>query len=310
MDRTLDGHKYQYVKLIADSSEVDERNGKFYPQKIQAINPNRVNILIDSEDRLPTSKNDFDFRVYFDNEIYVRQIYLSSCILPLSPTINSKNNIMNITVDGNTFDVTLSNDFYDPVSFVNHLQSVLSAAWVANVDATAAVLVTYDPAGRYIQIQDISPIGIGGPFPITFNDSNYSRYGLHVCEFKIGVPAITQRSISLEMIYSRYYYIKSRILTNNQRCSTITSGPNSTDIVAVIPITSEYNSLQFQTEVFPGTSRNFILTNPPVINTTAQISFREVDIRVDDEYGFNIGDIYNDNYFAYSNMFLFVGDYY
>lgn len=310
MYRNADGNAFQNVKLIADAISDDERTGKYYPQKIQAIQPNRINIMIDSEDRLPTSPNDFNFRVDFKQDVFVRQIYLSSCILPLCPTVNKNNDVINVTVDGNTFNISLDDSFYNPTSFANHLQQKFTAAWQANVDPTADCLVTYDPAGRFISVEDISPALIGGPFAFTFNESKYSKYGVHVCEFKTGVAQVVHTSVSLEMIYSRYYFIKSYRLTNNQRAATIASGPTSLDIVAVVPISSEYNSLQFQTETFPGTSRNFILHNPPVINTTALTSFREVDIRVEDEYGFNLSDIYNDDSFRYSNMFLFVGDYY
>ncbi len=310
MNRNVDGQPYSYVKFINDRIDDDERTGKFYPQKLQSVTPNRVNILIDSEDREPTSKSDFDFTIRFDNEIFIRQIYLNDAILPLCPTINDKNNIMSVTVDGNTFNITLDNGFYNPVTFCNMLQSKFSTAWAANVDPAATVLCSYNNSGRYIQVEDTSPGGIGGPFTITFNSSPFSLYGLHVCEFKTGVASTIQKSISLEMIYSRYCYIKSYRLSQNQRCGTITSGHNSMDIIGIVFMADSYDESQYQSTIFPGTSRAFKLDKSPVINTTALTSFREVDIRVEDEFGFNLFSLLSDGSFQYGVVLNFCGDYY
>ncbi len=310
MNYTSEGLGYQYVKLIADIPQPDERKGKFFPQRVQSVVPNRINILIDSEDRIRESTSDFDFIIRFQSEVFVRQIYLTNAILPLCPTIHDKNKTLKVTVNGNTFNITLDTGYFNPVTFSNELQNKLSAAWIANVDPLATVLVTYDNAGRFISVVDTSPGGIGGPYPITFLDSSFSKYGKHVCEFKIDNASITQKSISLEMIYSRYYYIKSNRMSQNQRAASVSSGPNSMNIVGIVYNTDMYDETQFQSTIFPGTSKSYELTNPPVINMTSLSSFREVDIQIEDEFGFNLYTLMDDGSFSYGVVLQFSADYY
>ncbi len=310
MNYTTDGYNYQYVKLIADIPQSEERKGKFFPQKIQSIEPNKINILIDSEDRVKESTSDFNFIIKFQSEIFVRQICLTNCILPLCPTINDKNKTLKVSVDGNTFNVTLDTGYFNPVSLANELQAKLSLAWVANVDPLATCLVSYDNAGRYISITDTSPGGIGGPYPITFLESPFSKYGKHVCEFKMDVASVIQKSISLECIYSRYTYIKSSRMTQNQRAPSVTSGPNSMNIVGVVYNTDMFDETQFQSTIFPGTSKAYKLDSPPIINMTSISSFREVDIQIEDEFGFNLYDLMDDGSFSYGVVLQFSGDFY
>lgn len=306
---TTDGLSFAYVKLIADIPQENEKKGKFYPQKIQAIQPNRVNILIDSEDRTSGSNNDFDFFVKFQSEIFAKQVYLSNAILPLAPTIHDKNKTLKINANGTDITITLDTGYFNPVTFTNMLQGKLQAAWISEIDVTASVIVTYDNAGRFISITDNSPALIGGPFPITFLDCPYTRYGKHVAEFKTGVASVTHKSISLEMISSRYYYIKSQRLTQSQRAGTVCSGIQTYDIVGIVYTCEMYDENQYQSTIFPGTAKSFTVTNAPVINLNIS-SFKEVDIRIEDEFGFNLYSLMDDGSFSYGVVLQFIGDFF
>jgi hypothetical protein len=309
--KTQDGTPYSYVKLVSDKEDNDQVWGRFWPQIIQTPPTNRVNIFISSENKLPTSESDFDFYVDLRQESgNVRSIQLMKAILPLAPQINDHNNVMNVTLNGNTFNVTLDNGYYNPNSFVNMLQAKLSAAWNTAI-AGATVTVSYNPAERNITIEDTSPGP--GPYNWQFNASPYSRYGLHVAYFPLGVSGVTQTSTSLEMIYSRYYAVRSNRLCDNQRATSLTSSYQPTNIVAILPVSEYYDSTQFSPSAsFPGTAKTMdCYDTSPVINTTNKnVSLRVLDLHVSDEFGFSLYTIFNDGSFAYTCAFLFVGNVY
>lgn len=309
--KTQDGLPYSYVKLVPDKEDNDQVWGKFFPQIINAPPTNRVNIFISSENKLSTSSSDFDFYVDLRQEsANIRSLQLMKAILPLAPQINDHNNTMNITLNGITFNVVLDNGYYNPNSFVNMLQAKLSAAWTAAIPGSL-VTVSYNPPERNITITDISPGP--GPYSWQFNASSYSQYGLHVAYFPLGASAVTQTSTSLEMIYSRFYVIRSDRICQSQRASSLTSAYQQTNIVAVLPVAEYYDSNQYSPSAsFPGTAKTMdCYDTAPVINTTNQnISLRVLDLHIADEFGYSLSTIYSDNSFQYTCAFLFVGNVY
>lgn len=309
--RTQDGTPYQYVKLVSDKEDNDQVWGRFWPQVIQTPPTNRVNIFVSSENKLSSSTNDFNFYVDLRQEsANVRSIQLVKAILPLAPQINSKNNVMSITLNGITGTVTLDNGYYNPNSFVNMLQSKFTTFWNATV-AGATCTVSYNPAERNITVEDTSPLP--GPYNFEFNSSPFSTYGAHVVTFPLDTSSTLQTSTALEMVYSRYYVIRSSRLCDSQRATSLTSAYQNTNIVAVLPVAEYYDSTQFSPSAsFPGTAKTMDCSDTsPVINTTNKnISLRVLDLRVDDEYGFPLSDIYSDGSFKYTCAFLFVGNVY
>lgn len=309
--RTQDGTPYQYVKLISDREDNDQVWGRFWPQIVQTPPTNRVNIFVSSENKIQGSTNDFNFYVDLRQEsANVRSIQLVKAILPLAPQINSKNNVMSITLNGITGTVTLDNGYYNPNSFVNMLQSKLTTFWNATV-AGATCTVSYNPAARNITVEDTSPLP--GPYTFEFNSSTFSTYGSHVVTFPLDTPSTLQTSTALEMVYTRTYTIRSSRLCDSQRASSLTSAYQNTSIVAVLPVAEYYDANQYSPSAsFPGTAKTMdCYDTSPVINTTNKnISLRVLDLRVDDEYGFPLSDIYEDGSFKYTCAFLFVGNVY
>lgn len=306
MSRTRDGDEYTYVKLVADREDSSLRNGKFWPQLINPTPTNKVNVLVSSDDKIQGSKSDFNFFVDLHTEsANVRSIQLNRVIVPLAPQINDHNNVMNITLNGLSSSVSLPNAYYTPNSFVNMLQSQLSTVWNTLIPG-AQVLVSYNPPERNITITDISP----GPGPYTwqFDASSYYSYGRHIAYFPINNLGVTQTSTSLEMIYSRYYTVRSDRICQSQRAPSLLSSYQPSNIVAVVPIASEYDSTQFSPSAsFPGTSKTIYVGDmSPVINTTNQnISLRVLDLSITDEYGFNLDTIFTDGTFQYECAFMF-----
>lgn len=309
--KTQDGTPYSYVKLVSDKEDNEQVWGRFWPQIINAPPTNRVNIFVSSENKVSSSSSDFDFYVDLRQEsANIRSLQLMKAILPLAPQINDHNNVMNITLNGITFNVTLDNGYYNPNSFVNMLQAKLTAAWAAAI-ATATVTVSYNPASRNITITDTSPAP--GPYTWQFNSSTYSNFGLHVAYFPLGVLATTQTSSALEMIFSRYYVVRSERLCQSQRASSLTSSYQQTNIIAVIPVAEYYDSNQYSPSAsFPGTAKTMdCFDTAPVINTTNKnISLRVLDLHIADEFGNSLATIYNDGSFQYTCAFLFVGNVY
>ena len=301
------GEKFSYVKLVTDQEDYNLTTGRYWPQIINSVPTNRITIVVSSDDKINQSTSDFNFYADLHQEsANLRSIQLDQVILPLTPTINDRNNTMNITLNSVTSDIVLPNGFYSPNSYVNALQSVLSTFWASAI-VGGAVLVSYNPAERNITITDITP---GGPYNWQFNDSIYYRYGRHVAYFPIGISSDTQTTTSLEMLYTRFYIIRSERLTDSQRSSSLTSSLQPCNIVAIVPIVEYFTENQFNpSAAFPGTSKLINCgTSSPIINTTNMYkSLRIFDISVYDEYGFCLDSIFSDGTFQYECAFFFTG---
>ena len=306
--KTMDGTPYSYVKLIADRVEQDYKDGRFYEQAIIQVPTNRTNILVSSSDKTSASFSDFNFYVDTRQESSnIRSIQLLKTVLPLLPQVNDHNNVMSITLDGNTGTVTLDNGYYNPNSFVNMLQAKLSTFWNTTIPG-ATVTVSYNVAERNITVEDNSPAP--GPYNFQFNSSIFSQFGLHVVNFPLGVSSTIQTSTSLEMVFSRYYTIHSNRLCENQRATSLTTSYQQTNMIAIVPCMDFFDNTQFSpSSSFPGTSKTFDVSNTsPVINTTNKnISLRVIDFRIDDEFGNCLDTIYSDGFFKYSCAFLIAG---
>lgn len=290
------------VRLASIFEEEDQLNGKYVPQRVYSDVNQKSLLFVDSRDR--SSGNDFNFVIDLKSETSnCRCVELSSCALPLLPQINDKNNSITVVHADGTASTTLENGYYTVQSLVNELSSKLTALWVS-LDATNTVVVNYNADARTITITD----GNGETWYFD-SSSSFIQYGLNVVEFESGAStvAVVQTSVSLQMVYSRYLTVYSRRLTENSRITSKSSRPVSSNIVAMIDLLSGYDAQQYiNGSTFPSTSKVFTPKNTAIINTLNRLkAIRVVDIEVEDEFGNNVYDIYN-NGFKYATNFTFV----
>jgi len=309
MNYTTFEHKpYTYVKLVSDVDDPVQRSGKLFPQQIQAIQPSSTYIAIDNEDALDYSRNNFDFVVDIKQEIALKQIYLTKCVLPLLPTINTFNNVLNFTYGANAYQIVITNGFYNPQTLCNELNFQFNRA----IATFGSMNVSYNNSSRNITIQDTATT----PSGFTLTSGSFLEQGIHVVNFGTNLTAnlgnsYTITSVSLEMMYSRYYYIRSARLTNNSRLSFIDSRYSYEDCCGVVTPAEFFNEEQFQTSQYPGTTKTFNIDHPIVINCSGN-TIRFVDIVVQDEWGHNLGEVLNVvlNNFQYGCFFLFKAELY
>lgn len=306
---TFDKKQFTYVKLVSDVDDLHLTQGKFFPQQIQAIAPSSTNICVDNEDATPSSRSNFDFEVDLKQEIALKNIFLDRAILPLLPQINTFNNVLNFTYGTGTFQIPITSNFYTPQSLANELQSRFTAAITSS---GYSVLVSYNNSSRNITIQDTST----PPTSFTLTSGSFLTQGIHVVNFGTVLTAdatnnYTLTSVSLEMQYSRYYYIRSSRLTNNQRIQFIDSRYSYEDCVGVVTPVEYTNEDQFQTTTFPGTTKVFQIKNPIHINCAGN-TMRFIDIKVQDEWGHNLSEVLNValNNFQYGCFLVFVAEIY
>lgn len=281
---------YSFVKFVADNEEDDLTNGKFQPQRVLANPTNSINILVNSRSR--DTGDDFKFMVDFRTEsINLRDIQLCKLIFPLLPQINAHNNVLSGVHTDGAFSITLTEGYYTVQSFVNMLQSKMTAAWVA-LNALNVVTVNYSSDSRTITITD------GGGDSFYFNTNcSFITYGYNVVGFNSGVStnATSQTSINLTMIYSRYITIRSNRLVESQRSYSLLSNQGSSNIVAIVDLTEGYGADQYiNGSTFPATAKVFNCTDiAPVINISNRYkNLRVLDIEIIDEFGYCIDTIY------------------
>jgi hypothetical protein len=302
---TFDRKPYTYVKLVSDVDDLSLTQGKFYPQQVQAIPPASTNIAIDNEDATPSSRSNFDFEVDIKQEVALKSIYLDRAVLPLLPQINTFDNTLFFTYGATPFQITLTNGFYTPNSLANEINFRMNTA----INGSGyTVLVSYNNAARNITIVDTSTPATS----FTLTGGTLLTEGIHVVNFGSVLTAnagnnYTLTSVSLEMQYSRYMYIRSSRLTNNQRIQFIDSRYSYEDCVGVVTPTEYFNESQYQTTTFPGTSKLFQIHNPININCAGN-TIRFIDIRVQDEWGHNLSEVLNValNNFQYGCFLIFV----
>jgi len=297
------------IYLPASPEDENLVSGRFPPQRIKNEEVDSVNILIRSEDR--SHGNDFDFESnLITSSAHIRKLQLSKAIVPLSPQINIHNKSVTITHATGTVTFDLIPGFYSCQSLANMMQQQFLAAWQSLLP-TNSVSVSYDIDRRSIVINDDFAafwyIHTGCPFDL---------FARNVVKFPTqfaGNPLLSRltESLSLGMIYSRFYLLTSSRLTEDQKSFSIISGRGPSNIVSIIDVGSAYNISQWAVSVsFPGTTFTIdTLSYSPKINVlNRNKSLRIVDLQLEDEFGFNLNSISTAALpFEYSTAFFFQG---
>ena len=302
-------NKTRDVYLPAAPEDENLVSGRFPPQRIRNESTDSVNILIRSEDR--SHGNDFDFQSdLIASSAHIRKIQLSKAIVPLCPQINEHNKSVTITHSTGTVTFDLIPGFYSCQSLANMMQQQFLVAWQSLL-VTNSVSVSYDIDRRSIVINDdlgaLWYLHTGCPFDV---------YARNVVKFpsKVAGSPVTSRlteSLSLGMIYSRFYILTSSRLTEDQKSFSMISGRGPSNILSIIDVASAYNVSQFAVSIsFPGTEFSIdTISYAPKINIlNRNKSLRILDLQLEDEFSFNLSTIDTTEMpFEYSTAFFFQG---
>lgn len=289
----------QSVYLQASPEDRDMVSGKFPPQRMRNEPVDSVNLVIRSEDRTNGNGNDFDFQIdLLAPTAHIRKIQMAKVILPLLPQINEHNKQVTVTHDDGDVTFDLIDGYYSVQSLVNMMQDKFLAAW-QSLDASNLITVSYNIERRCITIRDDN----GENFYI-HNNCNFALYARNVVKFSYGEPlSITLTDViesnSLGMIYSRYVIVLSSRLTEDQKSYSMISSVGPAEIVSILDIASSYSSAQFVvSSSFPGTfSVVTCLDYSPRINLLNRTkTLKIIDLRLEDEFGFNLSTIDTTNY--------------
>lgn len=295
------------VYLPATSEDKNMVSGRFPPQRIRTEPADSINLLIRSEDR--TFGNDFNFQSdILTSSAHIRKIQLSRAIVPLAPQINVHNKSVTVTHDTGTVTFDLIEGFYSVQALANMMQQQFLAAW-QSLNALNSCTVNYDIDRRSIIISDDNLqnwyIHTGCPF------DSFARNVVKFPTLPAGSATVTDtsESLSLGMIYSRFYVLTSSRLTEDQKSFSVVSGLGPSNIVSIIDIASKYNEEQFAVSVsFPGTT---VIADTqqyaPRINLlNRNKALKIIDLEIADEFGNNLSTLNTtDQPYEYSTAFWF-----
>lgn len=271
-------------------------NGKYAPQRLTSEETSSCIFVCDGKDRVQGGlDNGSNFVVSTKSgEISrARKVRLASCIVPKLPNINVMNNTFQIVSEGGTTStLTLPPGYYNQVSIVNELKSVIDAAWALFSTADSCV-VNFDTLTKTISIQSAN-----GNKWFFVDTSAFIIRGINVAGFTgypvVSNPAVvgqvTQFSCSVGLIYSRYIYVSSKVLTQNVRTANRISN-GRTDIVAIVPIVDNYSSSDFDSSnMFTGNLISDItITYAPLLDCNLnQRNLELFDFQFTDEFGFDL----------------------
>lgn len=271
-------------------------NGKYPPQRLTSEETSSCIFVCDGKDRVQgglSNGSNFVVSTKSGEISRVRKVRLASCIVPKLPNINVMNNTFVIVSEaGTTGTITLPPGYYNQVSLVNELKAVIDVEW-ALFGVPDSSVVNFNNLTKTISIQSAN----GNKWFFT-SDSAFIIRGINVSGFS-GYPlasdpsvvgSITQYSCSVGLIYSRYIYVSSKVLTQNVRtCNRISNG--RTDIVGIVPIADDYSASDFDSSnMFTGNLISDItISHSPLLDCNLnQRNVELVDFQFTDEFGFDV----------------------
>lgn len=274
-------------------------NGKFAPQRLTSEETSSCIFVCDGKDRVYGGLNNgsnFVVSTKSGEISRARKVRLASCIVPKLPNINVMNNTFVIVSEaGTTGAITIPPGYYNQVSLVNELKAVIDAAW-ALFGVPDSSVVNFNTLTKTISIQSVN----GNKWFFT-NTSAFIIRGINVAGFT-GYPIssdpavvgdVTQYSCSVGLIYSRYIYVSSSVLTQNVRtCNRISNG--RTDIVGIVPITDGYSSSDFDSSnMFTGNLiTDITISYSPLLDCNLSNRNLELfDFQFTDEFGSDLTDV-------------------
>lgn len=298
---------YLSVYLPAQPEDNNMVKGVYPPQRVRNEEVDSVNMLLRSEDR--SYGNDFDFQSdLLTTSAHIRKIQLAKSFVPLVPQINTHNSSITVTHSTGTVTFSLVPGFYSVQALANMMQAQFTAAWLS-LDPANSVTISYDIDKRQISITDDNGldwyIHTGCPFDL---------YGRNVVKFPTqaagsALSAFSFESLSLGMIYSRFYVLTSSRLTEDQKSFSVVSSKGASNIVAILDVASHYSPSQFSvSSSFPGTDIviDSISYAPRINLLNRDKALKVIDLQIEDEFGFNLSTINTSTYqFVYPTAFFF-----
>ncbi len=274
-------------------------NGKYAPQRLTSEETSSCIFVCDGKDRVQGGLNNgsnFVVSTKSGEISRARKVRLANCIVPKLPNINIMNDSFVIVSEaGITSTITLPPGYYNQVSLVNELKYVIDLAW-SSFGAPDTCVVNFNTLTKTISIQSVN----GNKWFFT-DTSPFILRGINVAGFA-GYPdssdpavvgSVTQYSCSVGLIYSRYIYVSSKVLTQNVKtCNRISNG--RTDIVGIVPIADNYSASDFDSSnMFTGNLISDVtISHSPLLDCNLnQRNIELVDFQFTDEFGFNVTDV-------------------
>jgi hypothetical protein len=287
---------YTLVKLAADEEDPALVSGKYFPQRVMMQPCYTSALIVDSQDRVAGFGDGFNFVIDLHQEITrARSIQLTRIILPKVPNINTNNNTISFKheLSGSTIlTFTLPNGFYSPANLATAIAQNMSALLVAYGGSTTGQIIGSYNVGNYdhlITIHDIQD----KKFFFDMN-SSFIKYAVNVAGLPgldiSGDPAVVGSGTisSSHVLYSRYYIIQSKRLSETMRTPSFSSDLRN-GIIGIVDCVDNFLPEDYS-ESTNNTTADFSadVLNAPLINIALdQKNISTFDITITDEFGFS-----------------------
>lgn len=286
------------VKIISNAVDEDFQTGRTKAPVFTLEDPQSVNILLDSKNRLDKTTNPFDFVSSINSNLFRSRFFrVRKVVIPKPPNVTIHNNSLTITWGpGNTVTtVLIPVGFYNTLTIANTIQSLISTA-----TATPGWTCIFYPSTRTFTLK--AP----GAILFFFNaDSSFIRYGESFMAFT-GVPVGGTTAINgqngwsggvASMLYTRYIIVCSISLNNYSIADSRTNDRFiNEDIIAITDLTDIYSEGDWAvgTPFAGGYSTVLTAEAPNVSLRNPQRNLApEIDLYVLDEYGFSFNDCFD-----------------
>jgi hypothetical protein len=250
----------QPVILLSNRTDEAIETNVRKPCLITTENPDSVQLLIDSKNRVNVTDNPFQFTVDLTTNLYrARSCRCTKAILPKIPNVTYFNNSLQIKHDlGTTATFTIQSAFYNTNSLSNALTAAINAAFAA-VPIADTVVTAFDPVTRTFSITSTGCHNFFIAAGCTF--ITHGRF-LAPFESQALASAPTKSTIysgPAAMVYSRYITVQSPSLNQYSFSNTLTSSfSQQSDIICILDVSNIDNPDDYDpTKAFAGIYKKY-----------------------------------------------------
>ena len=277
------------VNLVNNRDDPLIDSGQRLPHLLQAESPSSSILLIDSDDRIKGTCNEYTVALR-SRLTRTRYLRLVKATVPKLNNITEMNNQFRIVhALGTTGTITLPTGLYSTGDLANRLTASINQAYLS-AGIADVVAVTYSLISRSFTITST----LAQAFFID-EASTFIIRGRHLAPFEsqpiTDVPSKTSVLSGVSgMLYTRYLTISSDALTQNAFSSSILSASNQpSNLIGIIDLASIYTS-----EDFASTRHSPLYDVVPVDGAHVQLLSGQfsmnslIDIRVTDGYSISL----------------------
>lgn len=288
----------QPVILLSNRNDEALETNVRKPCLVTVEDPDSVQLLIDSKDRINVTDDPFRFTCDLTTNMYrARSCRVTKAIVPKIPNVTVNNNQIVIKHDlGTTATFTIQPAFYNTTSLSNALTAAINAAFAA-VPIADTVVTSFDPTTRTFSITST------GAHNFFISDQcTFITRGEFLAPFEsepiANVPSkAVIYSGPAAMVYSRYITVHSPTLNQYSFGNTLTTSfSQQSDIICILDVSNIDDPDDYDpTKAFAGIYKSIEVTGAPQINICCpQKNLHNVhNFFVLDEYGLPLQDIMN-----------------